>query len=104
MCTDLPSSLWSENLWLWRDAFAILSLDAMRPLFPDMAITLRDPQSFQNALRATIQSNRDAYVLTGQSDAPDPRHLLTRAMVARGLDNVALTLDEGERAEMKYWL
>jgi hypothetical protein len=104
MCDDLPGSLWSEHLPLWRDVFAIISLDGVCPFFPDMAITLRNPQSFQDDLRDTIRSYRDAYLLSGRPDAPDPRHPLTRAMVVDGLANVAQTLDESERAETKYWL
>lgn len=72
MWNDLPRSLWNENLWRWRDAFAIVSLDGVRPFFPGTAIALRDPQSFQDALRATIQNYREAYVLTGhQLGSPD---------------------------------
>ena len=105
MCNDLVGSLWNESLWLWRDAIAIISLDGVRPFFQAMAITIRDPQSFQDALRATIQGHHEAYVLTGhQLGSPDPRHAPTRAMITHGLASVAQTLDQHERTEMKHWL
>jgi len=104
MCSDLFESLWGEHPWIWRDAFAILSLDGVRPFFEDMAIALRDPQAFQDALRATIRSYREAYTLTGQPYAPDPKTPLTRAMVEHGLDTIAQALDQHERTKMKYWL
>jgi hypothetical protein len=105
MCKDSLGSLWGEHLWQWRDVFALVSLDGVRPFFPDMAITLRDPQPFQGAVRATIQSYREAYVLTEyQPGSPDPKHPPTRAMIADGLANVARILDQSERSEMKNWL